>query len=322
MSDGVFEFENCLLKHHIRSNVWLPLCKQRLQWIREASKKQRRLRYFTFCAVGALDVLMLERNKIIRRSEQGRLDSVCFFDYSPERVDQTIKRIPGAMGLPGNFLQVVLADDPVSDAEDTLSPPSNAQDTQETRSRQILLNTHRTFRDQFPFDVLNLDLEGYLFRPNDRVPGRLVRAMRRMFDWQKRTLKPPFNRPMEGFTLFLTTKIGPPEMGDEYLDMLRSCLGRNMERLPELSGLLSARTGVADAATLERNDFEEFFKLASPKLIASIIDESDWYVEPEPGLMVYEFERRHDNGSYRILHIGMQIRRKVSRVMIFPTLGS
>ena len=57
MSDG-FAFEDCLLKHYIRKEVWLPFCRDRLKKIRASTKKEpRRLRYFTFCAVGALDVL-------------------------------------------------------------------------------------------------------------------------------------------------------------------------------------------------------------------------------------------------------------------------
>ena len=74
MSDGVFPFEDCLLKHHVRTDGWLPLCKKRQNAINQGvtESKQRRLRYFTFCAVGAVDVLMLDV-AAIASIEKGRL---------------------------------------------------------------------------------------------------------------------------------------------------------------------------------------------------------------------------------------------------------
>src|SRR5260370_13449713 len=74
MPDGLFEFEDCLLKHHVRTNGWLPVCKSRRQQINEGvkEKNKRRVRYFTFCAVGAIDVLMLDGAKVLVRSQADR----------------------------------------------------------------------------------------------------------------------------------------------------------------------------------------------------------------------------------------------------------
>ena len=86
MADG-FAFEDCLLKHYIRKEVWLPFCRDRLRKIRAATPKNpRRLRYFTFCAVGALDVLLLDREKVIRKSTTDEFDTVFFFDKSEEAI--------------------------------------------------------------------------------------------------------------------------------------------------------------------------------------------------------------------------------------------
>src|ERR1041384_6632857 len=115
--DGLFKFEDCLLKHFIRKEAWLPRCKIRLRTIRKAAKKAaeaRRLKYFTFCAVGALDVLMLDLEKVIRRSKENRrFDTVYFFDVDSEYVIETQKRIPGAQGFASDFVQAVLVDDPL-----------------------------------------------------------------------------------------------------------------------------------------------------------------------------------------------------------------
>src|SRR4030042_5736292 len=114
MGTGFFRYEDCLLKHHIRTQVWLPICKNRKKFVKSAGKKkarERRLRYFTFCAAGAIDVLTLDVAKVIKPSENGWFDVVCFFDRNEEYVVETQKRIPGAVGFPGNFTKIALLHD-------------------------------------------------------------------------------------------------------------------------------------------------------------------------------------------------------------------
>ena len=116
MEKGEFKFEDCLLKHYIRKKAWLPKCKQRLRDLQNSFRKkkdERRLRYFTFCAVGALDVVMLEMERVFHRSRSTkRFDSVVFFDINQEFVSQTQITIPGAIGFPSDFIDVILANDP------------------------------------------------------------------------------------------------------------------------------------------------------------------------------------------------------------------
>ena len=315
MEEGIFQFENCLLKHHVRTTAWLPLCKERLRLLRKnrKPKHQRRLRYFTFPAVGAIDVLMLEIAKVIRKSAEGRFDTVYFFDMTRDLVDSTIKRIPGANGFPGDFANVVLAEDPAEDdPADALQAPANLEDTAETREQQRLLSTRRSFIKSFPFDVINLDLEGFLFRPTNPPPGRLVNAMRKIFAWQRKPLRVSKKRtePLEGFSLMFTTQVGPPNLGDDYSEILRQYLKENIERRPPLSDQLEIRTGYRDLGKLEVEQFDLFFKLAAPKLIASLLDEQDWYVDYSQGIRVFEFERQWSEGAYKMLHLVMHIQRK------------
>lgn len=115
MAENVFHFlEDDLLKHYVRTNAWLPLCKKRLRAIRGAGRPgaTRRLRYFTFCAVGALDVLMLDVARVVPFHKRHGFDTVVFFDKNQEFVIETQKRIPGAIGFPGDFVNVVLNEDP------------------------------------------------------------------------------------------------------------------------------------------------------------------------------------------------------------------
>jgi hypothetical protein len=45
-------------------------------------------------------------------------------------------------------------------------------------------------------------------------------------------------------------------------------------------------------------------------LIASILDEQDWYVDASQGIRMYEFDRLWKDGAYKMLHLVMDVRRK------------
>jgi hypothetical protein len=170
----------------------------------------------------------------------------------------------------------------------------------------------RDFRRAFPFDVINLDLEGYLFKPSERIPGRLVLALRKVFEWQQRPLVlGKREERLEGFGLMFTTKVGPERLADDFRDMLQTSLENNIASDPALRPILLARTGVDGAARLMGADFETFFKLAAPKIISQILIETDWYVDPTHGIIVYEFERTLEGAArYRMLHLVMDVRRQ------------
>src|SRR5579859_2799215 len=241
MDNGLFRYEDCLRKHYIRTEGWLPLCKNRKQIVRSSKTKkarERRLRYFTFCAAGAIDVLLLDVERVIKPSADGWFDVVCFFDRTEEYVIETQKRIPGATGFPGDFTKIVLRQDPeeeqVIDEIAPLKSPEGDADTLEIQEAQRDLAQRRKFIQQFPFDIINLDLEEFLFKPNDPIPGRVVNALRKVFAWQRRPLvlsgpgKKVVSLPLEGFSLMFTTQIGPANLNEEYLGMLAAYLDGNI----------------------------------------------------------------------------------------------
>ncbi len=76
-----------------------------------------------------------------------------------------------------------------------------------------------------------------------------------------------------------------------------------------LEDLLETRTGYREVAVLEKNNFEGFFKLAVPKIIASTLMDRDWHVDATDGIKVYEFERiTQDNQTYKMLHFVMNVK--------------
>jgi hypothetical protein len=255
---------------------------------------------------------MLDVARIIRRSANDKFDSVVFFDRTAEAVSETQKNIPGAIGFPGDFTSIVLLQDPDEDnlvGEDPLRTSVVEQNTESTRRSQVVRAQQRMFVQQFPFDVINLDLEEFLLKPNDAVPGRVINSLRKLLQWQRNPMSST-NQDIGAFALMFTTQIGPPNLGDDYLGMLEQYLRRNLQEDPSLVATLQGRTGLDDPSALRRRDFSEFFRLAMPKIIAWIAMDEDWFVDPERGITIYEFERPSTSGPYKMLHLVMDVRRQ------------
>jgi hypothetical protein len=154
-------------------------------------------------------------------------------------------------------------------------------------------------------------LEEYVFKPSERLPGKLFKALRRVLIWQQRPVRISANNQkfLDGFSLMFTTKIGPGNLPEDYLTRLQNALHNNLQRDNDLNGILQGRAGTADVAALRQANFELFFKLAIPKLLAQTLMSQDWYIDPDRGITIYEFERPFEGGSYKMLHIVMDIKR-------------
>src|SRR5258708_8188448 len=105
-----FKFDNCTSKQYVREYGWIPAARVRLKRIAESTARKdnvRRLRYLTFCAEGALDVVALRNAKIIKRSKDDLYDTVVFFDFAPQAVDKTLAIIEGATGFAYDFFSLM-----------------------------------------------------------------------------------------------------------------------------------------------------------------------------------------------------------------------
>jgi len=72
---------------------------------------------------------------------------------------------------------------------DFLASPEGELDTAAVREQKRDREQLRQFVDRFPFDVINLDLEEYVFKPSERLPGKLLKALRRVLIWQQRPVR-------------------------------------------------------------------------------------------------------------------------------------
>jgi hypothetical protein len=318
MEDGFFAFENCLYKHHVRLKEILPLCVERLKYIRSNSttRTKRRIKYFTFCAVGALDVFVLLDGKVIKLSKNGKFDTVYFFDLNEELVHKTYLSIPGAIGFPGKFTDVVLwpeqDDYLIDDIGDALESPPDKPDIEPIKREQRIKDVRKQFYLSFPFDVMNFDLEEFLFKPGDPFPGRVMKAMRKVFDWQKKPLRLHNGSlvNLDSFSLSFTTRIGPPNIGEEYIQMIEDKINDNIRGDDCLKDILMGRCGSFDVIKIREKDFNEFFRVGVPKVIADLLMDTDWCVAPEYGIRLVEIERENKKGKYKILHVLMEVKRK------------
>jgi hypothetical protein len=136
--------------------------------------------------------------------------------------------------------------------------------------------------------------------------------MRRLFKWQQRLLCPAKGqgKSIDGFSLMFTTQIGPPKLTDDYLRMLRTQLTTNLNGNAQLGPMLVQRGGNVDIAEMEKTNFELFFKLGMPKVIAQTLLGEDWYIDPDVGLKLFEFERPSKDGPYKLLHLVTDVKRQ------------
>lgn len=170
-----------------------------------------------------------------------------------------------------------------------------------------------TLIEAFPFDVVNLDVEQYLFKPKEKLPGVLTNAMRRMFEWQRREGVGSNGKPfaLEEFTLMFTTQVGPSGLPDDYMSYLRDhCLVENLAAHQELNAPYLKKSKGKNPAQFFKDDFDEAFKLTVPKSLSELALEKDRYIDDAKGIEVYQFDRPFVGGTYRMLHMAMSVKRQ------------
>lgn len=288
-----FKFENCTSKQYVREKGWIPEARARMERIASSMKRRdapRRLRYLTFCAEGALDVLALRNARIIRQSTDRLFDTVWFFDFAPQYVDKTLAIIEGATGFPIDFFKLMNFE---YDDEDPNAVPKDADEGDKEFEKQKNIALYTAFREAFPFDLINLDVERYVIRPSEELPGHLLNAWDKILEWQKRAgqhAKKEYT--IDQFTLFFTTKIGPKELPEGHRIGLINALNENVIQFPVLKDLLQSRFATDNAESLYHQNFDDFLKLAIPKALLSRALDKDWMLDRSLSYLAYEFRRQ------------------------------
>ena len=133
----------------------------------------------------------------------------------------------------------------------------------------------------------------------------MINSLRKVFEWQHNPLPGASgsSKQIDGFSLMFTTRIGPDNISLEYRKMLQETLEVNIAKDTTLQPILASRAGTADVSVLQANNFDLFFKLATPKVIANALLEADWYIDADYGIRIYEFERGTGRKKYKMLHL-------------------
>ncbi len=302
------------LKHHIRLDGWLPACRERLKLVKKANRKH--CNYFTFCGRGAKDVLVLNRDRIVPYRSSKGFSTVAFFELDPDAMRDASQLLWGANPFEADFLDVMdFPDDPILWMEDVdeLSSNRNIEPGATEFREQQLKSARRRFLRLFPFDIINLDLCGHVFRANDPLPGKVIQAIRKVLACQCRSLiEDNVNHgELPGFTLMFTTEVGPMNLGETHTEALSTILESNMEGNDELRQAFIAKTQCQTASDLLQLDRLRFLALGTCKLIARELLNSDWYFDPDE-LLVFELVRpaTASKPAYKMLHLVGQVVRQ------------
>ena len=298
-------FETDPLKHYVRKYGWLPAAKEQTRTIKNRSKRIP-LRYFTFCAAGAMDVFMLEREGILKRSEEmGRLEGV----YFCEENDENFGIIADLIGKPengflGTFEDIVLFEDDEETDGKELKDELESSDaySDEVREKLGYKDTHYRLREAFPFDIINLDVCGAMFPPKEGIMAPLLESIIQILEWQTKSKFPINDQECKQFTLFLTSHISQNQINNTAIQQLTDLVIGNMRNLDFQEAFIK-RYKHDQVQKLISQDFADFFCLALPKfIIQRALYNHGWEVTPGPTYLFHRDNKWDKNKPYQIMH--------------------
>lgn len=257
------DYDTDLIKHYVRMRGWLPVSLTRNQSI-----KGRRTRYFTLCAANAIDVFLLERARVLRRTSDGKLTDSYFCEYDAVQFREIERLIRGPrQGFLGSLEDIVLFEESDSTRGRTRTDPGSGKIT--TRLRQELDRKEKHYRlaSAFPFDILNLDVTGTLFPPSQPQVSRLMKTILRLLEWQTNKPLSDDGRRIESFAILLTIHIDEGIANYEAVASLSKMIEHNIDNIAAFRDRWHKSFPGVPPSDLASSDFERFFSIALPKYL-------------------------------------------------------
>ena len=296
------DFETDTLKHYVRRCGWLTAAKEQKHAISRRSKRIP-LRYFTFCAAEAIDVFMLEREGILNRSEEtGRLEGVYFCEKDLDKFG-IIANLIGSpeQGFRGPFDKIVLFEDDRETEGKTLE--DDQPYTPRVREKLGYKDAHCRLREAFPFDIINLDVFGVMFSPEQEVITPLLESIIQILKWQTESRFPINNLECNQFTLFLTSHIDQDLTNQTAIEQLENRVIDNIKTNADFQSAFVNQYGHNQVQKLVSEKFAEFFCVALPKfMIHRALFEFGWQVTCGPTYLYNRDDRWVKNKQYQIMH--------------------
>lgn len=288
-----------LVRHALHTKHWVPACRERRSGRTGPNGKPAPLRYFTFCGEDPDDVVLLAIKGLLPHEAENGYESVTFFDRRGRDPNRAILALPGAQSFGADFLDTVLVRDELDVGVEA--------DSSEAQQHQRLLQMRQMFRQRFPFDVVNFDLEEVLFRDSELPPGRLLEGLQKLFEWQHSA----FEDEEAGFTLLMTAREPEPDrIGSAARELMTEVVRANLALDPALGEALSRSSGVSTADDLASASWQRLFEVALPKLLLRALRQAGWEVEGDAGVRVISRARQAGGVDQRLLHVMMCVRRR------------
>jgi hypothetical protein len=246
-------------KHCARYYGWLPASKAHKKNIQRAPK------YFTLCGSKAIDLFMLEFEKVLERDKNRKLPNVIVCEDNEEAWTEILDLVR---------LQDILT---FEDDENTKGrSPDDDEPSFEIRKKLIIKGNFEQLKKHFPFDIVNFDPCESLLNTNLEVNG-LYQAFNRILELQKS---------IDSFLFFITTEITPihPNVQSRFKIDLES----NISMYPKIGETLLS---LAHATAYDMIENNKRVALGFAKsVVLSAARSKGWNCEHQ-GIYIYEFKR-------------------------------
>lgn len=215
-------------KHYVRLNGWVIAAQKRRENISHRKETKGYVRYFTLCGREAIDVLLFEREGILRATARGYPD-VCYCDYSKDAPLEFTK-IREALGKTKGF-----------------------------NMRFQDLVTDSTFSElvrKEPFDIINLDFCGSCFPKYDAPNSATLRSIEKILQLQSNT----------SFDMFITFHAQRSLENLEAIGELQDTMKKNFEYYDEVETVYNTNVSVP-LDQLADDNYPSFLLCAFPKIV-------------------------------------------------------
>lgn len=296
------------LKHYVRRHGWLTAAQEQKRAIKRRSKKIP-LRYFTFCAANAIDIFMLEREGILKGSEETvPMEGVYFCEKKVADFEMIAQLIGSSeRGFQGSFEDIVLFKDDEKTRgkkwEDEVE--NDGYYTPEVRQKLRYKERHHRLQEAFPFDIINLDVSDVMFPTGKEMIGPLLESIIRILEWQTKSKFPINGRECKQFTLFLTTEIRRDRTNETAIQQLENRVNENLCMSEHFKSAFTMRYGHDQVNQLITENFPEFFRVALFKFIIhkALSSTLGWTVTPCPTYLYNRDDKWKENEQYQIMHM-------------------
>jgi len=253
----------------------------RMKGLSTASKKyvkatgKDRVKYFTLCAVEAIDVFMLEKDKVLKRDPDGKLTGVIVCESKAEDADRIFRAIKPPLFesiIVGPLQDIVLFED--DEQTSKLKYDDDVAD-RIIRNKLRLKEQKRRLIREFPFDIINFDTYGNILGCEED-DLRLMNCFIKILELQKNA---------DSFILSITLPID--KICDKYSDIFKKCINLNIKDHKEIKSVIEEKW-----KTLDYNKIDENNKIAlafSKAILIKAANNLNWHSNHE-SLVVYESE--------------------------------